>query len=106
MAVLLNAFGLSLNEEKHLASSVYSQSQSRSRVLRSGRERLSEEKLSFDPKPREYSFIAVDGSLVECRGPTAVRVGCCRRCNEATHLSGWVFHSQAPRRTRSDFCAG
>jgi len=26
--VLLNAFGLSLNEEKHLASSVYSQSES------------------------------------------------------------------------------
>jgi hypothetical protein len=40
MAVLLNAFGLSLNEEKHLASLDYSQSQSRSRVLRSGRERL------------------------------------------------------------------
>jgi len=27
MAVLLNAFGLSLNEEKHLASLVYSQSE-------------------------------------------------------------------------------
>jgi hypothetical protein len=36
VAVLLNAFGLSLNEEKHLASLDYSQSQSRSRVLRSG----------------------------------------------------------------------
>jgi hypothetical protein len=40
VAVLLNAFGLSLNEEKHLASLDYSQSQSRSRALRSGRERL------------------------------------------------------------------
>jgi hypothetical protein len=51
MAVLLNAFGLSLRKT---SSFFGSQSQSRSRVLRSGRERFSEEKLSFNPKLREY----------------------------------------------------
>jgi len=54
----------------------------------------------LQPKPREYPVIAVDGSVVKCRGPTAVGVGCCRRCNEATHLSGWVFHS--PSRTTAN----
>jgi len=76
VAVLLNAFGLSLNEEKHLASLDYSQSQSRSRALRSGRERFSEEKLSFNPKPREYPVIAVDETVVKCGGqPLYVWVG-------------------------------
>jgi len=48
---LLNAFGLSLNEEDlKLLWSALGVSQSRSGVLGSGRERFSEEKLSFQPK--------------------------------------------------------
>jgi len=53
MAVLLNAFGLSLGRPQ--ASLVYSQSQSRSRALRWMRK--VKEKLSFNPKPREYSSL-------------------------------------------------
>jgi len=106
MAVLLNAFGLSLNEEKHLASLDYSQSEPVSKSSGEEWTRKVEEKLSFNPKPREYPVIAVDENVVKCRGPTTIRVGWCGRCNEATHLSGWVFHSQGPHRTPSGFFVG
>jgi hypothetical protein len=76
MAVLLNAFGLSLNEEKHLASSVYSQSEPVSKSSVEEWTRKVEEKLSFNPKPREYPVIAVDETVVKCRGqPLYVWVG-------------------------------
>ena len=76
MAVLLNAFGLSLNEEKHLASLDYSQSEPVSKSSGEEWTRKVEEKLSFNPKPREYPVIAVDENVVKCGGqPLYVWVG-------------------------------
>ena len=49
-----------------------------------------EAKLSFEPVQSWQRAIAVDESVVKCRGPTTVGVGCCRRVHGATHLSGWL----------------
>ena len=94
-AVLLNAFGLSLRKT---SSFFGSQSQSRSRVLRSGRERFSEEKLSFDPKPREYSSLL---TVVKCGGRSLyvwVAVDAC-----TTHLVRCFTHKH---HGESAQCAG
>jgi len=56
-AVLLNAFGLSLRKTSSFFG-LLSESVSKSSVEEWMRK--VEEKLSFNPKPREYSFIAVD----------------------------------------------
>ena len=65
MAVLLNAFGLSLRKTSSFFR-LLSEPVSKSSVEEWTRK--VEEKLSFNPKPREYSFIAVDETVVKCRG--------------------------------------
>jgi len=95
VAVLLNAFGLSLRKTSSFFG-LLSEPVSKSSVEEWTRK--VEEKLSFNPKPREYPVIAVDESVVKCRGPTAVGVGWCRRCNEATHLVRCFTHKDHTER--------
>jgi hypothetical protein len=69
MAVLLNAFGLSLRKTSSFFG-LLSKPVSKSSVEEWTRK--VEEKLSFNPKPREYPVIAVDETVVKCRGPTTL----------------------------------
>jgi len=73
VAVLLNAFGLSLRKTSSFFR-LLSEPVSKSSVEEWTRK--VEEKLSFNPKPREYPVIAVDETVVKCRGqPLYVWVG-------------------------------
>jgi len=63
--VLLDAFGLSLKKTSRFFR-LLSEPLSKSNV--EDWTRKVEAKLSFDPKPLEYSVIAVDESVVKCGG--------------------------------------
>jgi len=65
IAVLLNAFGLSLRKTSSFFA-LLSEPISKSSVEEWTKK--VEAKLSFDPKPREYSVIAVDETAVKCTG--------------------------------------
>jgi transposase-like protein len=65
MAVLLNAFGLSLRKTSRFFR-LLSEPLSKSSVEDWAKK--VEAKLSFDPEPRWYSVIAVDESVVKCGG--------------------------------------
>ncbi|PSO06907.1 hypothetical protein B9Q04_13640 [Candidatus Marsarchaeota G2 archaeon BE_D] len=65
MAVLLNAFGLSLMKTSGFFS-ILSEPVSKSSIEEWTKK--VEGKLSFNPKPREYSVIAVDETVVKCGG--------------------------------------
>ena len=63
-----------------------------------------EAKLSFDPKPREYSVIAVNETVVECAGqPLYVWVAVDAYTRQPIWLGVSPTHTSEPRRTRSGF---
>ncbi|PSO09038.1 hypothetical protein B9Q04_02460 [Candidatus Marsarchaeota G2 archaeon BE_D] len=65
LAVLLNAFELSLRKTSGFFG-VFSEPVSKSSI--EGWTKKVEAKLSFNPKPREYSVIAVDEAVIKCGG--------------------------------------
>jgi hypothetical protein len=67
VAVPLNAFGPSLSEGRPRSSSRRSLSRLEAERIRrrSGLRRFSEERLKFDPEPRECSVTAVDESAAK-----------------------------------------
>jgi transposase-like protein len=65
LAVLLNAFGLSLRKTSSFFG-ILSEPVSKSSIEEWTKK--VEAKLSFDPKPHEYPIIAVDETVVKCGG--------------------------------------